>query len=299
VPLTQDPLRTFYAGYVAGSTGRRWIAFPQWTDEVVNWVERRAERSVESPEDRLELAERRLAKSLQKQGPESWRSINAMEAVANSRVRVGRYSEALPLRRQVVDGRRKHLGTDHRLTLAAEARLAVTLIELQRPDKAKPLLVHVLRGLTATHGPDDLTTLAVTERLADAELALGQSTEARRLLEQVMIHYEERGDEVLASGIATKLAKSLIRDGQYPAASELLRNVVDARSRTLGPDDPETLASLRNLASSLVWTREFAEASIVARNLLATTLRTLGPEHEDTLKAAQLLENIDRWIDAD
>jgi tetratricopeptide (TPR) repeat protein len=265
---------------------------------VVNWSERRAERRATTPAERLALAEKRLAKTLERRGPESWRTVNAMEAVAKYREADDRYGDALALRKQVVTGRRSELGPEHQLTLAAEARLAVTYIELKRPDRAKPLLVHVRRGLTAAQGADDATVLAVTERLADVELALGEYEAAGTLLRDLMARYAERGDEVAGSAVGITLAKSLIRQGRYPEASELLRTVVEARGRVLGTDDPETLASLRNLASSLVWSQEFAEASIVARNLLAATVRTQGPDHADTLDAERLVEDIDRRLDA-
>jgi hypothetical protein len=265
---------------------------------VVNWTERRAERRATTPDERLALAEKRLAKSLQRRGPDSWRTINAMEAVAKFREAGDRYREALPLRKQVVTGRRSQLGPEHQLTLAAEARLAVTYIELKRADRAKPLLLHVHRGLTAAQGADDATVLAVTERLADVELALGQYEDAGVLLRGVMARYGERGDEVAGSVVGITLAKALIRQGRYPEAAEVLRTVVEVRGRVLGTDDPDTLASLRNLASALVWSREFAEASIVARNLLAATVRTQGPDHADTLDAERLVEDIDRRLDA-
>jgi tetratricopeptide (TPR) repeat protein len=265
---------------------------------VVNWAERRAERRAGSPAERLDLAEKRLAKTLERRGPDSWRTVNAMEAVAKYREADDRFRDALPLRKQVVSGRRKQLGPEHQLTLASEARLAVTYIELKRADRAKPLLVHVHQGLTAAQGADDVTVLAVTERLADVELSLGQYEEAGVLLREAMARYAERGDEVAGSTVGITLAKSLIRQGRYPEAAELLRSVVEVRARVLGPDDPETLTSLRNLASALVWSGEFAEASIVARNLLASTIRTQGPEHADTLDVERLVEDIDRRLDA-
>jgi tetratricopeptide (TPR) repeat protein len=281
---------------MAGSSGHARFAPPRWWDELLNWMERRKERRAAAPSDRLELAERRLASSLDKRGPDSWRTLNAMEAAAKYREGLGRNAEALPLRREVVSGRRKELGAHHQLTLAAEARLAVTLIELQRADEAKPLLVHVRHGLSAALRPDDATVLAVTERLADAELALGESADARVLLEQVMVRYQGRGEEVLSSGIAIKLARSLIVDGDYDPASELLRRAVEVRSRLLGPDDAESLTALRNLASALVWSREYAEASIVARNFLAATLRTNGPEDVRTADAERLVRDIDNRL---
>ncbi len=265
---------------------------------MIHWKERRAERRAATPAERLALAERRLAKTLERRGTESWRTINAMEAVAKYREGDDRYRDALPLRKQVVIGRRSQLGPEDQLTLAAEARLAVTYIELKRPDRAKPLLAHVQQGLHAAKGADDVTVLAVTKRLADVELALGEHDEADNLLREVMARHDEQGDEVASSGVAITLAKSLIHQGRYPEASELLRSVVEARGRILGTDDPETLASLRNLASSLVWSREFAEASIVARNLLAATVRTQGPDHPETKDAERLVEDIDRRLEA-
>ncbi len=265
---------------------------------MLNWAERRAEHRAESPADRLDLAEKRLAKTLERRGPDSWRTVNAMEAVAKYREADDRYREALPLRKEVVTGRRKELGPEHQLTLAAEARLAVTYIGLKRTDRAKPLLLHVKKGLQAAQGADDVTVLAVTERLADVELSLGRFEDADVLLREVMTRYGERGDEVAGSAVGIKLGTSLIRQGRYPEASDQLRTVVEVRGRVLGPDDPDTLTSLRNLASSLVWSREFAEASIVARNLLASTIRNQGPDHADTLDAERLVEEIDRRLDA-
>ncbi len=277
---------------MGGPSGRTWLA-PRWWDELVNWMERRKERRAQTSTERLELAEHRLDVTLEKRGPDSWRTLNAMEAVAKYREALDCHAEALPLRRQVVNRRRKELGAEHELTLAAEARLAVALIELRRPNEAKALLFHVRDGLESALGPDDPTVLAVTERLADAELALGESTDARALLEQIMARYEASADEVPGSGIAIKLAKSLILDGHYDEASDLLRGAVETRSRLLGADDPETLTALRNLASALVWSKEFAEASIVARNFLAATVRTNGPEDAKTVDAERLVRDID------
>ena len=278
---------------MAGSVRRRRFAPNQWLGEFANWRERRAERSAGTPEEALALAERRLEKSLGSQGPDSWRSINAMEAVAKFRERLGAFAEALPLRRQVLYLRKKHLGSDDQLTLAAEARLAVTLLELRRPGEAKPLFEHVLAGLAVNKGQEDLTLLAVRERLADTELAMGEAKEARALLRQTMDRYQERGDELLAAGAAVNLARALIRDGEYAEAPELLRTVVEVRSRLLGPDDPETLSALRNLANSLVWTKEFPEASIVANNLHTRTLTLHGPDHGDTEAAERLATEIE------
>jgi hypothetical protein len=101
---------------------------------------------------------------------------------------------------------------------------------------------------------------------------------------------------VLGSGVAIKLAKSLIGEGQYAEASDLLRRAVEVRARLLGPDDPETLASLRNLASALVWSKEYAEASIVARNFLAATVRTQGSADAKTLDAERLVQDIDNRL---
>jgi hypothetical protein len=80
--------------------------------------------------------------------------------------------------------------------------------------------------------------------------------------------------------------------GNYGAARDLQRRVLDARERILGPEHPHTLIARRQLAR---WTGEAGDPA-AAQDLLAGLLpvfeRVLGPEHRHTLGTRHQLA---RW----
>jgi hypothetical protein len=80
--------------------------------------------------------------------------------------------------------------------------------------------------------------------------------------------------------------------GNFAAARDLQRRILDARERILGPEDPDTLAARHELAR---WTGEAGDPA-AARDLFAALLpvgeAVLGPEHPDTLNTRHQLA---RW----
>ena len=85
-----------------------------------------------------------------------------------------------------------------------------------------------------------------------------------------------------SAGIA-RIANYLGSSGNYAAARDLQRRVLDARERVLGPEHPRTLSARTDLAR---WTGEAGDPA-AARDLLAGLLpvreKVSGPEHPDTL----------------
>jgi hypothetical protein len=79
-----------------------------------------------------------------------------------------------------------------------------------------------------------------------------------------------------------RIANYLGRSGSYVAARDLLRKVVEARERVLGPEHPGTLTARHELAR---WTGAAGDPA-AARDLFAALLpvheRVLGAEHPDT-----------------
>ena len=69
-----------------------------------------------------------------------------------------------------------------------------------------------------------------------------------------------------------------------PAKAEpVLRTSVDLRRRLFGPDDPQTLASLRGEARALMDLDRYAEAEAMYRQVLEGRRRRLGPENPDSI----------------
>jgi tRNA A-37 threonylcarbamoyl transferase component Bud32 len=71
--------------------------------------------------------------------------------------------------------------------------------------------------------------------------------------------------------------------GHFEAANPHLEKAYRLRRRWLGPDHPDTLASLHNLARQRWRQENLPEAIALARQALATQRRVLGAEHPDTL----------------
>jgi tetratricopeptide (TPR) repeat protein len=71
--------------------------------------------------------------------------------------------------------------------------------------------------------------------------------------------------------------------GDYGAAEQALRQVLEAYRRLLGPEHPNTLASMHNLAMTLLALGDAAGAAELHRQVLDTRRRVLEPEHPDML----------------
>lgn len=61
------------------------------------------------------------------------------------------------------------------------------------------------------------------------------------------------------------------------------RQALEAQQRRLGPDHPDTLASMNDLSKRLAEVGQHEEAANMARQALEARQRVLGPDHPDTL----------------
>jgi tetratricopeptide (TPR) repeat protein/tRNA A-37 threonylcarbamoyl transferase component Bud32 len=79
------------------------------------------------------------------------------------------------------------------------------------------------------------------------------------------------------------MADLLFAQGKYGDAERLFRSVITLRSRVLGPEHPDTLASRHRLIYALNEEEKHAEAEAEARAVVTLRERILGVEHPDTL----------------
>ncbi|MEU6687761.1 FxSxx-COOH system tetratricopeptide repeat protein [Streptomyces sp. NPDC046832] len=86
-----------------------------------------------------------------------------------------------------------------------------------------------------------------------------------------------------ARNTISALARTLSEAGTF-AEEHLLRvQILNAESRRLGPDHPDTLTSRNNLAAALYSLGQPQEAADLLRSTLTDRERILGPDHPDTL----------------
>ncbi|MGA8910753.1 MAG: protein kinase, partial [Acidobacteriaceae bacterium] len=77
--------------------------------------------------------------------------------------------------------------------------------------------------------------------------------------------------------------------GVYPEARKQLERAVETGRRTLGADDPRTLAAQSRLGWTAYRQGKYAEAEALESQALAAQKRVLGPEHPDTLRSMSYL----------
>jgi serine/threonine protein kinase/class 3 adenylate cyclase len=84
-------------------------------------------------------------------------------------------------------------------------------------------------------------------------------------------------------------ANASIVAGDYSEAERLFRSVIEERTRTLGPEHPDTLDSRHRLIYALTRQIKYAEAEAEARQVLKLREKVLGPEDVDTLVSRSTL----------
>jgi tetratricopeptide (TPR) repeat protein len=87
----------------------------------------------------------------------------------------------------------------------------------------------------------------------------------------------------------------LHENGQYRQVGSVLREVLKDRERLLGPEHPDTLATLHCIARAALLEGRYAEAEIGYRAVLKLREKVLGPENRETLRTrSDLAVAIDR-----
>jgi len=284
---------------MAGPRRKRWITPPRWTGHLTDFVDRRMDRMSGGTTRSLEITDSMLAKAQRAHGPDSWKTVNMMEAAAKRRDQVGDHERALGLRIHVLTKRREHLGDEHRQTLSAEYALSGTLLALGRPAEARPYVDHALECYVAELGPDDPASLAALERSARIHLELGETAEGILKYQRAIDGFRTRDDEARAQRAGINQGRLLLGQEEYTEALAVFRDLVDRQGRLLGTDDPATLASLRDLALTLARMGRLPEARVVAQNLVDGTTRVHGDDHPSTADAHELLARIETSLRAE
>ena len=133
-------------------------------------------------------------------------------------------------------------------------------------------------------------TPANPRAVIDALELAGLSAQAGIQYSRAMQHFREaeksadvnRNSEEWAN-LQDEIADLLFAQGKYGDAENLYRNVIETRSRVLGPEHPDTLASRHRLVYALNEEEKHAEAEAEARQVVELREKILGFEHPDTL----------------
>jgi tetratricopeptide (TPR) repeat protein len=134
-------------------------------------------------------------------------------------------------------------------------------VAVGRFEDSLKLLQEMLTMRQKTLGRDDPETLGATANVAVGYFQLGRLEEALKLREEVLPLMKAKIPEHAYTLITmSNLANSYAVAGRHKDALKLYEEVLELRKAKHGPDDPETLLSMRELAECLINCDRGAEA---------------------------------------
>jgi serine/threonine protein kinase len=134
-------------------------------------------------------------------------------------------------------------------------------------------------------------------KVSDPSQARGSSITAREILDKA----SQQIDSGLARAPKDRAYLLYVMGDVYnslgltPQSKALVAAALDLQRSTVGPDNPDTLASMSLMSVLLVAEGKFAEAEKLQRQTLSTRQRVLGPEHPDTASSMSRLARVLTW----
>ena len=216
----------------------------------------------------------------------------ALEALCSLLVEEGRYAEALPLFRRLVELR---AAGDDRLG-EADARywLGILLGETDQVEEAsrqQRRALALLRSLDERHLAEEA---AVQNELAVLAYQAGRYREAEQGFRQVLaLRRSLWGDSHPQTAAAMEnLAWALAQEGDYAQAEQLLLQGVEIQERHRGPDHLETAHSLSNLAGFYLDIGRHRDALPLIERVVEIRRARLPPFHPDLADGLQDLASV-------
>jgi tetratricopeptide (TPR) repeat protein len=121
----------------------------------------------------------------------------------------------------------------------------------------------------------------------------GNWEKCSRLLPHVLAVTEDQQDDRASAKERTRLLAALVlflhSRGRYGEAMPLARCGLELSERVLGPERPDTLASVNGMAELLYSMGDYAGAEPLYRRALGARERVLGPDHPDTMESVNNL----------
>jgi len=128
-------------------------------------------------------------------------------------------------------------------------------------------------------------------RVSNPSQAKGNAVTAREILDKAATDIDTglSNDPALQARLLHVMGDTYYGLGLYPRAESLLTRSLDIRRRVLGPDHPDTLASMNELGEAIRWQGRLPEAEKLLRESLAGRLRVLGKDDPATLTSMNAL----------
>jgi eukaryotic-like serine/threonine-protein kinase len=142
-------------------------------------------------------------------------------------------------------------------------------------------------------------------KVSDPSEARGNAVTAREILDKASKEIETglANDPELQARLLYVMGDTYEGLGLFSGAESLLARSLDVRRRVLGPQNPDTLASMNDLGEAIWRQARYPEAEKLVHEALDGRHRTLGPNHPATLASMNnlglLLTQENRYAEAE
>jgi serine/threonine-protein kinase len=206
--------------------------------------------------------------------------------LGQSYLSLGTNAEAVKHMKEGLALRARALGPQHPETQAARSELAGAYLSTGAPAEARPLLEAALAGQREVLGRDSLDALATEGRMAELLLQEGAYLAAESLATEVLrrlgLNHPDAWREALL--VQASLGKALNRQRKDSESEALLRKTLSLQKRRLGPNHPDTAATMAELVASLRRLQRFEDAVPLAEEALRIHVEIYGRAHPQTVR---------------
>ena len=196
----------------------------------------------------------------------------------------GKYEQAIPIARQLLEINEKIKGPEHPDTAGSLNNLAALYYAMGEYAKVEPLYRRALTIYEKALGAEHPSTASSLNNLAEHYRALGDFAKAKPLYERALAIREKAlgGEHPNTARSLNNLARLYESIGDYAKAEPLYRRALAIHEKALGAEHRDTATSLNNLAGLYGSIGDFAKAELLYRRALAIDEKALGAEHPFT-----------------
>ncbi|MDJ0521640.1 MAG: CHAT domain-containing protein [Planctomycetota bacterium] len=211
--------------------------------------------------------------------------------------REGKYREAAPVARQVLELRERALGPDHPDVATSLNNLAAMLEALGEYKQARPLYERALRIWEKASGPEHEDVGTGLNNLAALLRTLGEYEEARPLYERALAIWEKTygPDDPNVARVLNNLAALFEAMGAYAEARPRYERALTIWERAHGKDHPSVGTALNNLGMLHYAAGAYEKARPLYERALRIFEIAFGREHRNV---ATCLDNLALALDA-
>lgn len=218
------------------------------------------------------------AKAIQNPSSDEASQLNAGAAALFQQ---GRYTEAIPILKKLIQLMEKSYGLEHPNTANRISDLGQLYKLMGDYSNAEPLYLRALQIREKALGPEHPDVANSLNNLGMLYFAKGDYSKAEKFDQGgLKINEKALGPEHPSTAMSlNNLAGLYFAKGDYAMGEQLNQRALRIREKVLGPEHPDTAMSLNNLAELYFRLGDHAKAASFFERIVSIQEKARGPEH--------------------